>query len=76
MILFPIFAIYHYPHSMCYLIGSEVTDEDHIFVYDDVFKRVAEQTQGNIKIAAFNIQVFGITKYSNSEVVDILSRVS
>lgn len=57
-------------------IGSEVTAEDHIKVYADVLKREVELTEGAITVAAFNIQIFGITKFSKNDVVDVLSRVS
>ena len=53
-----------------------MTAEDHIKVYHDVLKREAELAGGGLKIAAFNIRIFGVKKFSKEEVVEILVRVS
>ncbi len=43
--------------------------------YHDRLKRNAEVVNSTIKVAAFNIQIFGTTKYGKPEVVTILSEV-
>ena len=55
--------------------GSVVSEEDHIQEYQDRLKRETEMAGGGLKVAAFNIQIFGVTKYSMEEVIGNLSRV-
>ena len=55
--------------------GSVVSEEDQIQEYQDRLKRETEMAGGGLKVAAFNIQIFGVTKYSMEEVIGNLSRV-
>ncbi len=43
-------------------------------LFHDVVRRQAERV-GGLKLAAFNIQVFGVTKFAKEEVVAVLSQV-